>query len=230
VEFELPSPHLNRGYFDLPEDAFVFLTSFDFHSSVSRKNPQAAIDAFLGAFPPSDTNVRLIVKSINGHLHLAEFEQIQNQAKQDTRIVFFDRHLSTEETLGLMQCANCYVSLHRSEGLGLGMAESMYLGKPVIATAYSGNMEFMNERNACLIPYEKIAVLEKDYPHAQNQVWANPSIEEASYGMKKMVSDPAWAQGLGKQAHADMLEHHSFATMGKAIKERLQMIALEHDR
>jgi glycosyltransferase involved in cell wall biosynthesis len=224
IEFAMPSTSYDRAYFDLPEQGFAFLVTFDFHSSITRKNPQAAIAAFLQAFADPKTPAYLIVKSINGHLHPGEFAQMQECAKGDPRIIFIDRHLTTEETRALMQCADCYVSLHRSEGLGLGMAESMYLGKPVIATAYSGNTEFMNEHNACLIDYQEIAVPHNDYPHAQNQVWAQADIAEAASAMQRMVRDEPWRTSLAKQARADMLEHHSFTKMGNAIAKRLSEI------
>jgi glycosyltransferase involved in cell wall biosynthesis len=104
------------------------------------------------------------------------------------------------------------------------MAESMYLGKPVIATAYSGNTEFMNEYNACLIDYEEIAVPHSDYPHAQNQVWAQADITHAALAMQRILGDEPWRTSLATQARADMLEHHSFAAMGNAIAKRLSQI------
>ena len=104
------------------------------------------------------------------------------------------------------------------------MAESMYLGKPVIATAYSGNMEFMNSTNACLIDYQLINVKQGDYPHAKNQVWADADITDACSSMQKMISHPAWRQAIATQARQDMLEQHSFKVMGDAIAQRLMKI------
>ena len=140
------------------------------------------------------------------------------------RILFLDRQLSTEEIRGLLNCSNCYVSLHRSEGLGIGMAESMYLGKPVIATAYSGNMEFMNARNASLVDYKLIPLEENDYPNYKNQVWADASSIDAAEKMQKMVNDPAWRNAIAKQGQQDILTHHSFKVMGDAIDRRLTEI------
>ena len=138
-----------------------------------------------------------------------------------------DRQLSFEEMRGLLQCADCYVSLHRSEGLGLGMAESMYLGKPVIATAYSGNLEFMNNENSCLVSYSKIAVSDGEYLDQKNQVWADANILEASKYMQKIFSDLEFRTQLGNAAQKWMHEHHSFKVMSAAITDRLSQISRE---
>ena len=224
VEFEVPSSQFTKPYFDLPENGFLFLCTFDFQSSVARKNPKATIEAFLAAFRPQDNNVFLVVKSINAHLHPQIFHQLELVAKKDSRILFMDRQLNSEEMRGLLNCADCYVSLHRSEGLGLGMAESMFLGKPVIATAYSGNLEFMNGENACLIPYTEVALQDGDYLYAKNQVWANPNIQVAAQTMRKIFNNSEFRFELGANARRYMLEHHSFPVMDTAIAKRLEEI------
>jgi glycosyltransferase involved in cell wall biosynthesis len=224
VEFETPSIQYTRQYFGLPDSGFLFLCTFDFQSSVARKNPKASIEAFLEAFPLRADGALLIVKTINAHLHPQQFDQLKQDAQNDPRILFLDQQLSSTEMRGLLQCADCYVSLHRSEGLGLGMAESMFLGKPVIATAYSGNLEFMNNENACLIPYKKIAVGKDEYPHAKHQVWADPKIHDAASAMQKIFNDAEYRSNLGENARKYMLENHSLAVMGAAIKKRLEEI------
>ena len=226
VEFQKPSNKFTKKYFDLPKDSFVFLTSFDFQSSIARKNPQAAIDAFLEAFPLPNNNSYIVIKSINGHLHPQAFQQLELQALNHPHVLLMDRQLSSEEMRGLLQCVDCYVSLHRSEGLGLGMAEAMYLGKPVIATAYSGNLEFMNEGNACLVSYSKIAVSDGEYLDQKNQVWADPNIHEASQYMQKIFNDFEFRNQLGNAAQKWMQEHHSFTVMGTAIADRIRKISL----
>ena len=226
VEFQTPSNKFTKEYFDLPKDSFVFLTSFDFQSSVARKNPQAAIDAFLEAFPLPNNNSYIVIKSINGHLHPQAFQQLELQTSNHPHILLMDRQLSSEEMRGLLLCVDCYVSLHRSEGLGLGMAEAMYLGKPVIATAYSGNLEFMNQENACLVSYSKIEVSDGEYLDQKNQVWADPNIHEASQYMQKIFNDLEFRTQLGNAAQKWMREHHSFSVMGNAIADRLRKISL----
>jgi len=224
IEFASPSPRFNRAYFGLPERSTLFLSSFDFHSSMERKNPQATICAFLMAFPDRNTPVTLLIKSTNGFAYPEKLNALKTLAQEDPRILFLDRQLGEEETHALLNAADCYVSLHRSEGLGLGLAESMYLGKPTIGTNYSGNVEFMNAHNSCLIDCTLVPVETGQYPHAAGQVWAQANIEHAAAMIRKMFADPQWRLALGAQAACDMREHHSFAVMGQAIANRLAQI------
>lgn len=228
VEFDAPAEKLDRNYFGLDQRAFLFLFSYDFLSSSGRKNPEAVIQAFLKAFPStSEAGVGLIVKSVNGHLNQTQLNSLRDNFQHDPRITILDKQLRTEEMRALIGCSDCYVSLHRAEGLGLGMAEAMYLGKPVIATAYSGNMEFMNHENSCLVPYQLIAVKLDEYPNADGQVWADPDVDAAAQEMKKVFEDPSFAASIGNNAAEYMREHHSFAVAGKAVSERLQEIQRE---
>lgn len=226
VEFDQPDAQYTRQYFQLPETGLLFLTSFDFNSAVARKNPQATIDAFLMAFPPEDKEVFLIVKSINKHLHPKTFATLTQRANHDSRIIFMDEQLSSAQMRGLLNCADSYISLHRSEGLGLGMAESMYLGKAVVGTAYSGNLEFMNASNSSLVTYDEVAVDPADYHYSKNQAWANAHIPCAAAALQKIAHDKAFRKTLGENAQRYMREHHSFDVMGKAIAKRLEEIAL----
>ena len=227
IEFEMPGPQFTRSYFDLPQGGFLFLCSFDFHSSIYRKNPYATIDAFLMAFANHPGAAWLVIKSTHGDAYPQELAALKAHAQNDPRIIFIDQEFTIEQLHGLLQCADCYVSLHRAEGLGMGMAESMYLGKPVIATAYSGNLEFMNSSNACLVDYQLIDVGLGQYPHAQNQAWAQADVETASCAMQDMITKPAWRDSLAAQARQDMLERHSFKVMGNAIALRLAQIERE---
>jgi glycosyltransferase involved in cell wall biosynthesis len=228
VEFDLPSAHLDRAYFGLPDQCFIFLTSFDFHSFVERKNPQATIAAFLQAFPDRQIKVNLLIKSTNGQNYPEQYQAIQALAQQDRRIIFLDQQLSSEENRGLLHCADCYVSLHRAEGLGLGLAESMYLGKPVIATNYSGNLEFMNPSNSCLVDFELIPVLNHQYPHSTEQVWAQADTQDAASYMQALFHDPQKCAHLGQQASSDMRKYHSYSSMGDGVAQRLEQLI--HDQ
>lgn len=231
VEFDLPSDALNRNYFCLNRYDFLFLFSYDLRSVSARKNPGAVLEAFLKAFPLNgDSGVGLIVKSVNGHLAPKELFALREKFQGDPRITILDRQLSTEEMRALIRCSDCYVSLHRAEGLGLGMAEAMYLGKPVIATAYSGNMEFMNHENSCLVPYNLVAVKPEEYPNAEGQVWADPDVDAAALEMRKIFEQPAFAASIGKNAAAYMREHHSQAVAGSAVAQRLSEIQRQSER
>lgn len=227
VAFETPDPQFNRQYFKLPESVFLFLFSYDFNSSAARKNPQAVLDAFRMAFPDRAARVGLVVKSINGEQNPEALRQLKASLSDDPRITFVDSYLTTNEMRGLLNTADAYVSLHRAEGLGLGMAESMFLGKPVIGTAYSGNMEFMNPDNACLVPFTLVPVKTGEYPYNSGQFWADPDTAAAAAWMARLANEPTLSVEVGTHAAAYMRQYHSRQVMGCAINERIAQISAE---
>jgi glycosyltransferase involved in cell wall biosynthesis len=227
IEFDCPAGKWTRDYFSLPSAPFLFLFSFDFHSFIARKNPQAVIAAFKLAFPSGMESAFLVIKTSNSTTYPEQRRMLEEAIQGDSRIVIMDVQLSNPEMRGLLSVADCYISLHRSEGLGLGLAESMYLGKPVIATAYSGNLEFMNTENSALVSYELIPVQKGEYPFAEHQVWADPNIVEAADCMRRMATDRDYCAYLGRNAAAYMREYHSSERMGQAMQERLTSIAAQ---
>lgn len=224
VAFDEPAAMYDRRYFGLPEAGTHFLFSYDLNSSTARKNPGDVIRAFQQAFPVGDEPVVLVVKLINGEQVPAALRALRASLQNDPRICLIDRYLSTDEMRGLLRTADCYVSLHRAEGLGLGMAESMFLGKPVIATAYSGNMEFMNPDNALLVPYTLVPVAEGEYPFATGQFWAAPDVSIAANYMRRVLNEPAEMVRIGEAARVYMQSHHALKVMSEAIAQRLEMI------
>ena len=141
----------DRGDLGLPE-GFVFLFVFDYHSVFERKNPLALIEAFEQAFP-EDSGASLVLKSINSEHYPEEHGRLMEAAKGRGDIHVIDRYVTAAEKNAMFAGCDCYVSLHRSEGFGNTLAEAMYLGKPVIATGYSGNMEFMTQQNSYPVDY-----------------------------------------------------------------------------
>lgn len=224
VEFQAPNAELDRAYFDLPQDPFLFLFSYDFNSSSARKNPQAVIEAFRLAFTDQNESVTLVVKSINGEQNPEALAALKASLSGDPRIIWVDWYLTTEKMRALLNVSDAYVSLHRSEGLGLGLAESMYLGKPVIATNYSGNVEFMNDGNACMVPYRLVPVEPGAYPHYDGQRWAEPDTVAAAQWMQRLAREPGLANQICQRAADYMREHHSNAVMSAAIAERIKDI------
>jgi len=132
--------------------------------------------------------------------------------------------MSRDELFGLQSVVDSYVSLHRSEGFGLGLAESMSLGKPVIGTAYSGNMEFMDASNSCLVGYRLVDVQTGEYPYPAGQVWADPDLDQAAYHMRRLVEDPGYAAELGRRAREDIARDFSFEAVGERIARELARI------
>jgi glycosyltransferase involved in cell wall biosynthesis len=220
LRVDLPRRY-SRGEFGLRDDVFLCLVSFDFNSFLTRKNAQGAIAAFVRAFADGRRNVSLLIKTINGERHPEELRKLTDAASRDDRIEVRDGFLDRTGMWALQACSDCYISLHRSEGLGLGMAECMLLGKPVVATAYSGNLAFMNADNSCLVGYSLVPVEEGQYPAWQGQRWAEPEIDEAARHLRRLADDPAYARRIGKRAQASVRNTLSVSASLAAIKARL---------
>lgn len=217
-----PDSGLTRADFGLEDDDFIFLCSFDFNSYLERKNPLAAIEAFRRAFADHRPNVKLLVKSSNGHRHPEKLRTLLNAAGVDERIIVRDEVIDRDDLGALQRCANAYVSLHRAEGFGLGLAECMRLGKPVIATAWSGNMDFMTPDNSCLVDYRLVPVGEGEYPHHAGQRWAEPNVDHAAELMRRLVEDPGFAAGIGARAAQDIRTRFSPHTAAREIIRRIE--------
>jgi glycosyltransferase involved in cell wall biosynthesis len=215
---------LQRHHFGLNEHDYVFYCSFDFNSMVARKNPLAVIDAFCKAFPRGDEKVSLLIKSFNGHRDVVLLMKLAAIAARDRRIILRDDLLERADLQALHRCVDVHVSLHRSEGFGLGMAEAMCMGKPVIATAYSGNMEYMTNNNSCLVNYSLIPVGEGEYYHGQGQRWADPETEHAAHYMRALYQDRELGARLGKRAAQDMARDFSVDAFIGALQNRLLQI------
>ena len=227
VDFPEPTGG-RREAFGLPEDRFLFLFFFDFTSYVHRKNPHAVIQAFLQAFPDfSDTRIGLVIKMNGMGLRPKEYQTfLQSFDGEDPRIILMDKVLTDRETKSLVKLCDCFLSLHRSEGFGRGLAEAMYLGKPVIATGYSGNLDFTNEHNSCLVDYRLVPVRDHEYPFATGQKWADPDIDHAVWFMKRVVNEPEYAQTLGRHAADFIKTYHSSKAVGAKYRERLAALNL----
>jgi glycosyltransferase involved in cell wall biosynthesis len=219
---------MSRRHFGIRESAYVFLFSFDFLSYIERKNPFAVIEAFrrlLARKPHAD--VVLVLKTNNANRRPDMKKRFDEAvAGMGERVLIIDGTLPELEIKSLVWLCDCFVSLHRSEGFGRGLSEAMALSKPVIATGYSGNMEFCNPDTAYLVPYELIPVGPNEYPHWQNQRWADPSVEHASAIMERLVDDPQSGRILGQKARANLLRNFSYLSVGTRYAERLSQRAL----
>ena len=202
---------------------FLFLFVFDYLSTVQRKNPVGLIEAFKLAFRPGE-GPQLLIKTINAPLRpLAEEELLwAMHGRPDIHVV--DRSLSGEELNGLMAACDCYVSLHRAEGFGLTMAEAMAIGKPVIGTGYSGNVDFMNNENSYLVDYTLGRVGPDCEIYPAEGEWANPSIEHAVELMRRVRDEPAEAAAKGA-ARADIARLLSPAATGQRMRDHLERLA-----
>jgi glycosyltransferase involved in cell wall biosynthesis len=210
----------------LPADRYVFLTTFDHLSVPERKNPFGAIDAFTRAFAEDEGPV-LLVKSMNGAQGWRNHERLLLAAAGRRDIVVWDEHLSREDQMAVVANADCLVSLHRSEGLGLHCAEAMWLGKPVIATRYSGNCDFMDGSVAAMIDYRLVNVQHGQGVYPSTAMWADPDLDQAASWMRRLAEHPKLGRDLGKAARKRMQAQPSLKDAGQLIA-RLTGIRAEH--
>ncbi|KRG69611.1 glycosyltransferase [Pseudoxanthomonas dokdonensis] len=224
---QLQSSGLGRRDFGIDENVFLFVNSFDFNSRIARKNPYATISAFQQAFPEGTEKVQLLIKTSNAIAYLDELQELRKLAAQDRRISIRDELIESAHFVSLLACANVYVSLHRSEGFGLGIAEAMSLGKPVIATAWSGNMEYMTTRNSFLVGYALSEIKSGQYPASEGQLWADPDICLAANFMRQLFVNPELARTVGEKAARDIREQLNPALIAGKIKTRCEQIMLE---
>lgn len=220
----LPDSGLQRSDFGLPEDPFFFLASFDFNSWIARKNPYAVVEAFIRAFPVGDEPVRLLLKTSNGFRYPSQLRELLVACAADQRIIVHDDIIERAHMNALLRCCDAYVSLHRAEGFGLGLAEAMSLGKPVIATAWSGNLDFMTADVACMVDCWQVPVAPGQYPHAEGASWAEPDVASASCAMRRLAEDPAAAAKLGARAREHVLRELAPEKTAAAIICRLHAL------
>lgn len=211
-----------RTDFGLDEERYTFLFTFHMVSVMERKNPLGVISAFRAAFREDD-KVSLVLKTSFGDRHPAELQKLRDAAA-GASIQIIDQVFTPDEVLSLMNACDVYVSLHRSEGLGLTMAEAMLMGKPVIATNFSGNVDFMDDSNSLLVPYELVKLGKPIPPYDADLEWAEPSVEHAARFMRRLYDDQAWGRDLGARAKASAEANLSLETAGQRIKARLEEI------
>jgi len=215
---------LDRKDLNLPENKFIFFFMFDFASIFERKNPLAIIEAFKLAFDELNDDVLLVIKyrphTLFGHLE----QQMKALAESCPSIQFIEGDLRKSELNALMYNCDCYISLHRAEGFGMTMAEAMFLGKPVIATAYSSNIDFMNVGNSFLVKYKLVTTTENYGPYPAGSVWAEPDVDHAAYQMKYVVDNYSEAKLIGAKASEEINCLLSPQTIGHKIRSRLEYI------
>lgn len=195
-----------RAELGMPE-GFLFLFCFDYDSVFRRKNPLAAVAAFRQAFlDPVDVRagVVLYIKTTNADRHAAEDETLRAAVAGRENIVIRDAYVTSDDYFSMLDACDCYVSLHRSEGFGLTVAEAMALGKPVISTAYSATLEFANESNSFPVPARIVEVGDDAPPYPPHSRWADPDVSAAAEQMVRVYTDRDAAAEVGARARADM--------------------------
>ena len=201
----------NRWRFGLPETATLFGFMFDPQSVLERKNVGGLIKAFRSAFRKDD-QCYLVLK-VNGKTQGAfDYEMLRAAAESD-RILFIEATLSRSDTFDFMKSLDAYVSLHRSEGFGLTCAEAMALGLPVIASNYSGNLEFMDDTNSLLIPTSVIQTSRSYGAYPAGTRWGEPDLDAAASAMRTL-QDKAKCLDLGQTGRLAVTTKLSAKKMG----------------
>ncbi|MGO9121789.1 MAG: glycosyltransferase family 4 protein [Desulfomonilaceae bacterium] len=221
----IPAATLSREHFRLPPTGFLFLSMCDFFSTPERKNPMGAIEAFQRAFASRSEGAYLVLKVSNSG-HRPEMQRLlRRMVKDDPTIILIDGYLNRPKLNALISCCDCLVSLHRSEGFGLPMAEAMYFGRPSIATGWSGNRDFMTMDNSLLVRYSLIPVSAGKGPYADYEgFWADPDLDHAAHLMRKLAGDSSLAGELALAAQRTIRDDFSAAAVGELMRNRLAFI------
>ena len=214
---------LPRSSLGLADGQFLFLIMYDIASIMERKNPRGAVEAFMRAFAPGDERVALVVKINNSRRAPEELASLKTLLRDYRNVRFIEESLPRSGVDELICACDALVSLHRAEGFGLVLAEAMSFGKPVVATDYSANTEFMDPSNSCPVNY-KLIELDRDFGHykAGGQHWADPDLDHAASLMRRLVDDPAYRESIGKQAKERISRDFSSEASGALIASRLR--------
>jgi glycosyltransferase involved in cell wall biosynthesis len=214
---------LDRSVIGLSESEEYILFMFDYFSIFKRKNPIDLIKTHILAFP-DESGPKLIIKTVNGSKNPSQQEQLRFAVGSRTDILILDKYLSREQLHSLVNECQIYISLHRSEGYGLTLAEAMSLGKPVIATAYSGNMDFMNKSNSVLVPYELVPVGDDAYPYQSDSLWAQPDIAFAARALRELSIDLEQRMSIGNKARQDVTSKFTMEKTSEFVLTRVKQL------
>jgi glycosyltransferase involved in cell wall biosynthesis len=216
------SRETGRRRLGVRDKEFVFAFVFDVHSHLPRKNPHAVIAAFRKAFPDS-SGVRLVLKSVNAEADADGYAELRDLAG-DAAVDFHDGYWPGGAVHDLMAACDAYVSLHRSEGTGLTIAEAMAIGKPVIVTDWSGNTDFADASNSFPVSYELTAIAQNVGPYRAGEIWAEADVDHAAAVMRHVVANRDEAERRGRAARLRMQRDYSEAAIASLVRARLDVV------
>ena len=220
-EVDLSAPR-QRARFGLPQNKILFVFSFDGNSFISRKNPLGVLEAFQRAFTKADQHVGLVIKCMRPDPHNPLWQQIKVAAHHDARIYVIDAILDKVDVLELYRACDCFVSLHRAEGFGRGIAEALLLGLEVIATDHGGNTDFCRSAGARLIPCTMTPLNVDDYVESSGQLWAEPDIKAATQALAEVADQAYGKKGFYPPEREELLtDLFSPASVGASYHRRL---------
>jgi glycosyltransferase involved in cell wall biosynthesis len=225
VAISIPS-HIesDRERFRIPDHTTAFLFAFDFSSYPDRKNPIAVLQAYVRAFGSArDKCVSLVIKTMGNSPHKrAVLNAIHTSAQGDPRIILIDEVMDRADMYCLMKSCDVFVSLHRSEGFGLGIAEAMAMGKAVISTDFAGSADFVTTDTGFPVGYRLVDVRPDQYPYyIHGQKWAEPDVEAAAKIMADLAENREMVAAVGERARNYIERVHSSEAVGKLVADRL---------
>jgi glycosyltransferase involved in cell wall biosynthesis len=215
----------SRAELGLPTEGCLFLTMFGFYSSIARKNPQGAIDAFLRAFPtPEPAGPQLVIKTIDEDAHPVEVATLRALVEPHPHIHLRPGYLDRVGVDDLLAAADVIVSLHRAEGFGYAPAEAMAIGRVAMATGYSGNLDYMTVENSVLVPADVVPIGTGGGPYPPESRWAEPDLVTAAALMRALAADPSRRAELGRRAQADLAARFSREAAGQSLLAALDRL------
>ncbi len=226
ISFERPSEDKAalRARLGLPAEPFLFLCLFDLNSYTARKNPRAVVEAFRASGLAGGSSA-LVIKVQNADANAADYDALVDSVRDIPGTVIIKHTLSRADVYALESACDCYVSLHRSEGFGLAVAECMYLGKPVISTHWSATSEYLDADNGLPVRYKLVELEENFGPYPKGATWAEPDVTHAAKLMAAIASAPHEASRIGAAARRTIEERFSPAVIGARYRKRLEAIA-----
>jgi glycosyltransferase involved in cell wall biosynthesis len=216
-----PSSGLGRAGFGLPEDAFVVLAVLDMGSGYERKNPLGTVRAFRRAFG-DDPGAFLLLKITGAERAPWAMREIEAERAGAPNIRLLHGALSREDQGALLRAADVILSLHRSEGFGLVLAEAMRLGLPAVATGWSGNMQFMTGSNSALVEHHLVPVRDRQGIYREEgALWADPDVAHAADWLQKLKAAPELRRRMGEAARVGAEQSFGDAAYRAAIGDVL---------
>lgn len=215
-----------RAALGLAPDDFVAATVLDARHFLKRKNPYGAIEAFRQAFGGKPGGAHLVVKVAHGE---ADAVRVARLRRLVTSLggTFIDAVWLPQQLAQLLVAADVYVSLHRAEGFGLVLAEAMALGKPVIATNYSGNTDYMTRENSLLVDYQLVSLAQEVGPYPAGSAWAEADVGQAAAYLRKLRADPALGRTIGARAASEVQAQYSSTRVAERMLSRLAAVGHE---
>ena len=222
---EIPDAEPGPAPIDLPEDSFIVYSCMDMLSVPERKNPIGVLKTFERFHRAAGEKVHLVLKLTNFEKCERKLREVIQEYCNRLPVTLVDEYLHRRDLNNLMRVSDCYLSLHRSEGFGLPIAEAMSMGIPVVATGWSANMDFMNQWNSFPVAYKMIEIKEDQGPYHKGKLWADIDLDDAVRCLLKVFRDPGEAAIRAERALKDISSKHSPEVIGNRIRERLQVIA-----